>query len=75
MARRTFRRARGGPLVVTLYAQEVELLVKIGEYKEGSDRLADEALAKIDAIRAFLRQRTDDKSDFDETVQMMQQLV
>jgi type III secretion protein N (ATPase) len=55
--------------------EEVELLVNIGEYKEGSDSLADEALAKIDAIRAFLRQRTDEKCAFEDTVQMMQQLV
>ena len=55
--------------------EEVELLVKIGEYKQGSDRLADEALAKIDAIRAFLRQRTDDRTGFDETVQMLRNIV
>lgn len=55
--------------------EEVELLVKIGEYKQGSDKLADEALAKIDAIRAYLRQRTDDKTPFEEAVQMLQKLV
>ncbi|MCB1804801.1 MAG: type III secretion system ATPase SctN [Candidatus Competibacteraceae bacterium] len=55
--------------------EEVELLVKIGEYKQGSDKLADEALAKIDAIRAFLRQSTDDKTRFEDTVQILQKLV
>lgn len=55
--------------------EEVELLVKIGEYKQGSDKLADEALAKIDAIRAYLRQRTDDHTPFKEAVQMLQKLV
>lgn len=55
--------------------EEVELLVKIGEYKKGSDALADEALSKIDAIRAFLRQRGDERPGFEETVQAMQRLV
>ncbi|MEE4377500.1 MAG: type III secretion system ATPase SctN [Candidatus Competibacteraceae bacterium] len=55
--------------------EEVELLVKIGEYKQGSDSLADEALKKIDAIRAFLRQSTQEQIAFDETVQALQRLV
>jgi ATP synthase in type III secretion protein N len=36
---------------------DIELLVRVGEYKSGSDALADEAIAKIDGINAFLRQR------------------
>jgi ATP synthase in type III secretion protein N len=44
---------------------EVELLVRIGEYKQGSDPLADEAVAKIEAIRAFLRQPTHELVDFE----------
>ena len=40
--------------------RDVEMLVQIGEYQAGSDALADEALAKIDAIRAFLRQAMDE---------------
>ena len=35
---------------------EVELLVRVGEYERGSDKTADEAVAKIDRINAFLRQ-------------------
>ena len=38
---------------------DIELLVKVGEYKPGSDPVADEALRKIDAIKDFLKQRTD----------------
>lgn len=38
--------------------QEVELLVKVGEYKHGNDKASDEAIAKIDRINAFLRQQT-----------------
>jgi ATP synthase in type III secretion protein N len=35
---------------------EIELLLRVGEYAPGGDPLADEAVAKIDRINAFLRQ-------------------
>lgn len=54
---------------------EVELLVKIGEYKRGADALADQAIDRIDAIRTFLRQATDEHIDFDETIALMKQSV
>ncbi|MEX3640228.1 type III secretion system ATPase SctN [Paraburkholderia sp. BR14320] len=38
--------------------REVELLLQIGEYQEGGNPLADEAIRKIDAIRAFFNQAT-----------------
>jgi ATP synthase in type III secretion protein N len=41
--------------------REVEMLVQIGEYKPGVNALADEAIAKIDAIRRFFSQRTDQR--------------
>jgi ATP synthase in type III secretion protein N len=50
---------------------EVELLIRIGEYKPGSDKLADEAAAKIDAIRGFLRQGTHELVDFATAVQQL----
>lgn len=55
--------------------EEVELLVRVGEYQQGSDLVADEALNKIDAIRGFLRQRTDEFMPFEETVERLQMLV
>lgn len=55
--------------------EEVELLVKIGEYKKGSDTVADEALAKIGAIRDFLRQGLDEKMPFAEAVTRLQALA
>ena len=54
---------------------EVELLVKIGEYKRGSDVVADEAIEKIDAIRTFLKQRTDERSDFNAAIATLCKLV
>lgn len=40
--------------------REVEMLLQIGEYQPGMNALADEAIAKADAIKAFLSQRTGD---------------
>ena len=54
---------------------EVELLVQIGEYKKGADKEADEALARIDRVNAFLKQGLDEKSSFEETLQALSQAV
>lgn len=54
---------------------ESELLVKIGEYERGSDPLTDEALDKQEAIRAFLRQRTDERCPMHETLRSLADLV
>ncbi|WP_323123324.1 type III secretion system ATPase SctN [Burkholderia alba] len=40
--------------------REIEMLLQVGEYKPGADALADEAIARHDAITAFLSQRTDE---------------
>ncbi len=55
--------------------REVELLLKIGEYKEGSDRLADEAIRKIEAINGILRQGLFEDSAFAETIERMGQVA
>ena len=54
---------------------EVELLVQIGEYKKGSDKEADDALARINAVNTFLRQGLDEKSTFEETLQALYKVV
>ena len=36
--------------------KEIDLLIKVGEYKAGADALADEAIAKNDQLNQFLRQ-------------------
>jgi type III secretion protein N (ATPase) len=54
---------------------EVELLVKIGEYKKGADKTTDEAIDKIEALRSFLRQRTDERTTLDDAVAQMKKLV
>ena len=35
--------------------QEVELLVRIGEYKRGADKVTDEAIDRIEAVNNFLK--------------------
>jgi type III secretion protein N (ATPase) len=54
---------------------EVDLLVKIGEYKRGGDLVTDEAIDKQDLIRDFLRQRTDEFTGFEETVDQLRDIV
>jgi type III secretion protein N (ATPase) len=54
---------------------EVELLVQIGEYKKGSDKEADEALAHIDKVNNFLKQGLGEKSTFEETLEALYQAV
>jgi type III secretion protein N (ATPase) len=53
---------------------EVELLVRVGEYKQGSDPIADEAIGKIDRINGFLRQRGTAKCSIDETRRQMREI-
>jgi type III secretion protein N (ATPase) len=48
---------------------EMETLLQMGEYKPGNDPLADEAVAKVDAIRDFLNQATSDLWPFEQTLQ------
>jgi len=55
--------------------EEVELLVRIGEYQKGADPTTDEAIAKIDAINAFLKQGIEEKSNFKDMYQKMGKIV
>jgi type III secretion protein N (ATPase) len=51
-----------------------ELLIRIGEYKPGSDKNADFAIKYIDKVNRFLRQSTEEKSSFEETIQQLKAL-
>lgn len=55
--------------------REIELLIQVGEYQSGSDPTADEAVRKIGAIDAFLRQGTHERSSLQETIQRLNELV
>ena len=55
--------------------QEVELLLRIGEYKKGSDAATDEAIEKIDAVNAFLKQGLAERPQYDDTIERLKQAV
>lgn len=48
-----------------------ELLIKIGEYKRGSDKAGDFAIDNIDKVTKFLKQSVDEKCTFQETLQLL----
>lgn len=50
-------------------------LIALGAYARGSDKATDEALARIDKIEAFLRQRRDERSSFDQTRRALDEAI
>ena len=55
--------------------EEAELLLKIGEYKEGIDQLTDEAIEKREAICTFLQQKFEDFSEYEESIHRLIELA
>jgi len=55
--------------------QEIELLLRVGEYERGADVRSDEAIDKRDAIEAFLRQTGDEFSTFEATIEQLRGLA
>lgn len=47
--------------------REVEMLLQIGEYQPGGNPVADEAIEKVDAIRAFFSQSTQEYAQPEDT--------
>ena len=54
---------------------DVEFLLQVGEYESGADRIADEAVAKHEDIRAFLQQASHQRSRWSETLDRLGQLA
>ena len=54
---------------------EVELLLKIGEYKKGSDPETDEAIDKNGTINAFLRQGLDERPSYADAIEGLKKAV
>ena len=50
-------------------------LILLGAYQRGADPLTDEAVARMEAITTFLRQRTDEAAPFEETRARLLELV
>lgn len=53
---------------------EIEMLLRVGEYSAGSDELADTAIDRIESIRQFLRQDKDERTSLDETLDALMEL-
>lgn len=51
-----------------------ELLIKIGEYKRGSDKMGDFAIDHIDKVNKFLKQAVEEKCSYQETLQLLKGL-
>jgi type III secretion protein N (ATPase) len=51
-----------------------ELLIRIGEYKPGSDKNADFAIKYIEKVNRFLKQQVDEISSYEETIQQLKAL-
>lgn len=51
-----------------------ELLIKIGEYKRGTDKAGDFAIDNIDKVNKFLKQGVDEKCSFQECLQQLKAL-
>jgi type III secretion protein N (ATPase) len=54
---------------------ELEFLLRVGEYKAGADPIADEAIAKRDAIKSFLRQGPGEAASWDRTIELLERLA
>jgi type III secretion protein N (ATPase) len=55
--------------------QDVELLVQIGEYTQGADAEADEAIAKIGAIRRLLQQGPHEPAHYEDNLRALMELA
>jgi len=51
-----------------------ELLIKIGEYKRGTDKRTDFAIDHVDKVNNFLKQGIEEKSSYEETQQQLRSL-
>ncbi|HFS5793851.1 TPA: FliI/YscN family ATPase [Citrobacter werkmanii] len=60
--------------LMALY-REIELLVRVGEYKEGEDLNADKALRCWPAIQQFLQQPAGNPQPLSETLEMLELVV
>lgn len=56
---------------VLAHYKKNELLIKIGEYKRGTDKAGDFAIDNIDKVNKFLKQSVDEKCSFQESVQLL----
>jgi type III secretion protein N (ATPase) len=54
---------------------EIKFLLQVGEYKVGSDPIADESINKLPAIHALLKQRAEEATSYDQTIKQLRSLA
>lgn len=54
--------------------RDIEFLIQVGEYAEGNDPLADEAVRKHEQINQFLRQTTNEHYQLEDTIALLREL-
>jgi flagellum-specific ATP synthase len=54
---------------------DIEDLVSIGAYKQGTKPLADRVLDRWDKVQVFLRQDKNETSTYEETVKALEELT
>ncbi len=54
--------------------EDIEMLIQVGEYKQGADPLADEAVNKHEIIINFLKQTSDDLNEFLDVISRLQKI-
>lgn len=68
------KRAAGRLKNVLATYNNAEDLINIGAYRTGSNKNIDFAISKIDAVNEFLMQATDEKFDYDDIVNALEEL-
>ncbi|MCM1193316.1 MAG: flagellar protein export ATPase FliI [Butyrivibrio sp.] len=71
IATREHKQMAGKLKTVLATYNEAEDLINIGAYKSGSNPNIDYAIAKIDAVNGFLCQDTEEKFDFETSVELL----
>jgi flagellum-specific ATP synthase len=60
--------------LMSIYSANSDL-INIGAYKSGTNRLLDEAIARMDGINEFLQQKVDEKVDYHQSVERMKAVI
>ena len=66
--------ARKIRLLLSKY-EELEFLLRVGEYKRGNDSIADEAIDKHSTIMEFLKQHVDESEDFTHMLEQLHKII
>jgi flagellum-specific ATP synthase len=74
IATRQHKQAAGKLRNVMATYKDAEDMINIGAYKRGSNPNIDFAIEKIDAVNGFLCQETDEKFDFEQELELLENL-